>query len=284
MAVRELSEMTWEDARGLAGGRTLAVLPVGAIEAHGPHLPLATDVIIAEAMARAGADRLAARAYDVVLLPPLAYSAAPFAAAFPGTLSLRPETATALVVDIARSLASHGVAALAIANAHLDPAHLASLHAAVAACSDARASTDAGVRGRGGAAARRGGGIAVVFPDLTRKPWALRLTEEFRSGACHAGRFESSIVMAARPSLVRDALRASLPAVPHSLSVAIREGKRTFEDAGGPRAYFGDPAAASAAEGRATIAALGRILEDAVVEALATTAGAVADERAARRP
>lgn len=252
MPVWELSALTWEEARDLAGERAVAVLPVGAVEAHGPHLPLATDVVIAEAMARAGAERLAARGYDVILLPSLAYSAAPFAAAFPGTISIRPETLTALVTDIARALAAHGVRALAIANAHLDPAHLASLHEAADRTPVARSQLE----------------LTIVFPDLTRKPWALRLTEEFRSGACHAGRFESSIVMAERPAWVRDAVRSGLPEVPHSLSVAIREGKRTFEEAGGPRAYFGDPAAASVEEGRETIAVLGEILEEAVLEAL----------------
>jgi hypothetical protein len=63
-------------------------------------------------------------------------------------------------------------------------------------------------------------------------------------------------------------VRRALPANPRSLSVAIAEGKLSFEDAGGPRAYFGDPAAASAEEGRERIAALGEILADAVLEVL----------------
>ena len=142
--------MTWEEVAGLPSP-PVAVLPVGAVEAHGPHLPLATDVMIAEAMAREGGARLAARGHEVVLLPALAYTAAPFAAAFAGTLSLRPETATALVVDIGRALAAHGAAVLAIANAHLDPTHLGSLHAAVR---ELRETTP----------------LAVAFPDLTRKP------------------------------------------------------------------------------------------------------------------
>jgi creatinine amidohydrolase len=154
----------------------------------------------------------------------------------------------ALIVGAGRSLAFHGFRTLALANAHLDPAHLEALHGAV---SDLLAE-----------------GTLAVFPDLTRKPWALRLGDEFRSGACHAGRFESSVVMAARPHAVRDAARRELPANEASLAVAIREGKRTFEEAGGPRAYFGDPAAASAEEGRATIAALGAILCEAVLAAL----------------
>ena len=117
--MRELAAMTWEEVRDLDGQTLVAILPAGAVEAHGPHLPLDTDVVIATAMARAGARRLSARQYSVVILSPLAYTAAEFAAGFPGTVSLRPETVTATVVDIARSLTRHKVAVLAIANAHL---------------------------------------------------------------------------------------------------------------------------------------------------------------------
>ncbi len=60
-AVRELSTLTWPEVDALERARTVAVLPVGAIEAHGPHLPLGTDVIISRAMAAAGARRLDAR-------------------------------------------------------------------------------------------------------------------------------------------------------------------------------------------------------------------------------
>ena len=155
----------------------------------------------------------------------------------------------AFLDDIAGSLSCQGFRALAIANAHLDPEHLRSLHAA-------RDALDGS------------GGIRVVFPDLTRRPWGSRLTVEFRSGACHAGRFEGSVVLAERPHLVREDVRAMLPANPRSLATAIGEGKRTFAEAGGPRAYFGEPAAATAEEGRETVVALGAILADAVLEAL----------------
>jgi creatinine amidohydrolase len=249
ITVRELAAMTWEEVRDLESQALVAILPAGALEAHGPHLPLDTDVVIASAMARAGARRLSARQYPVVILPPLVYTAADFAAGFPGTLSLRPETVTATVVDIARSLTRHKVAVLALANAHLDPAHLRSLEAAAGEI-------------------RREGRLRVAFPNLASRPWALRLSDEFRSGACHAGQFETSIVLAERPDAVRERLRTSLTPNPSSLSVAIREGKRTFEDAGGPRAYFGAPAAATPEEGEATVETLGAILEEAVLAEL----------------
>lgn len=244
---RRFEELTWTEVERLDAGCTVALLPVGAIEAHGPHLPLATDLVIAEAMARAAAERLEAGGdLDVLLLPTLPYGAAPFAADFPGTLSVGGRAITAVIADIGNRLAGRA-ACLGLANAHLDPAHLDALRAA---------------------AAELAGRLPLAFPELTRRASAARLTEEFRSGACHAGRFETSVVMAERPDLVRDEIRRDLPSNPSSLSEAIRAGKRSFEDAGLPRAYCGDPAAATAEEGRETIAVLGTLLAEAVLAAM----------------
>ena len=245
MPVHELAQLTWEEVRDLDREHTLVVLPVGAIEAHGPHLPLDTDVVIATAMARAGARKLAERDRAVLILPALAYTAASFGAAFHGTLSISAITVTAVIVDVARSLSDQGFRLLALANVHLDPGHLTALNEAVKL-------------------ARADRLLPIVFPDLTRKPWGTRLGEEFKSGACHAGQFETSIVLHERADAVRDEVRQSLAPNPQSLSKAIKAGKRTFDAAGGPRAYFGDPAAATADEGGRLIEALGSILEEAV--------------------
>ena len=246
--MRYLAEMTFADMREMRED-AVVILPIGAIEAHGPHLPLQADVIIARAMAAAGARVLEASGFsDVVIAPPLQWTSAGFAAGFPGTLSLSPVTVTAILVDAALSLHRAGFAHILLANAHLDPAHTASLHA-------------------GARAAQELHGVVVTFPDITRKPWALRLTAEFKSGACHAGQFETSIVMAERPDLVRESIRVTLAPNPASLSQAIKAGKKTFEEAGGPSAYFGFPQGASEEEGRETIATLGSILADALVAA-----------------
>lgn len=241
--------MTWEEVRDLERGRTVAVLPIGAVEAHGPHLPLGTDVVIASAMAAAGAEEIRSGGWGAVVMPPIWYSAAPFARDFPGTVSLSGETVTRMLVEIAASLAGQGFRALAVANAHLDPAHLESL---------ARAEVEG-----------RSRGIAVVAPNLARSRNARRLTEEFRTGACHAGRFEGSVLLAEAPELVHEEVARGLPPNPASLSEAIGEGRTSFHEAGGPRAYFGWPAEATAEEGRATVAELGRILAEAVLEELA---------------
>jgi creatinine amidohydrolase len=239
--------MTWTAVGALARRRVIAILPTGAVEAHGPHLPLGTDIIIAEAMARNGAERLSARGFDALVLPALPFAPAPFAAAFPGTIDLTPETIHATVSRIAASLAAHGVLITVIANAHHDPAQVHALRAA---------------------AAETGNGGKVIFPDLTRRRWADQLTAEFRSGACHAGRYESSIVLAERPDEVDVPRMSSLAANQHSLVDAIKVGTMSFREAGGPEAYFGSPADASAEEGRQIIEVLGAIVEEAVLEAM----------------
>jgi creatinine amidohydrolase len=249
MAVYALAAMTWTEVRALPLARTVAILPTAAVEAHGPHLPLGTDIVIAEAMARSGAERLSARNLDVLIVPAIPFAPAPFAAAFAGTIDTPADATTMMVLGIARSLASHGVRVTAVANAHHDPAHVEALRAAVAR-------------------ANQEGGASIVFADLTRRRWAEKLTPEFRSGACHAGRYEGSVVLAERPDAVNTTVMQTLPPNPRSLVDAIREGHASFADAGGSNAYFGSPAEATAHEGRQIIDALGAILEEAVIEVL----------------
>jgi len=246
MSIHRLAEMTWEEVRDLDRAATVVILPVGSMEAHGPHLPLSTDTIIAEAMARSCAGALAG-SHPVVLLPPLWPTHAGFADAFPGTVSVMPGTVTAMIREMAASLAAQDFPVLAIANAHLDPGHLASLKAA---CTDPP------------------GGIRMAFVDLRRRAVAERLTEEFRTGACHAGRFEGSVVLAEQPDLMRAHVADDLKPNPSSISDAIRSGARSFAEAGGPRAYFGWPAQATAEEGHDTVRELGVLLAEAVRDAL----------------
>jgi creatinine amidohydrolase len=136
-----------------------------------------------------------------------------------------------------------GFAGVVVCNAHLEPGNLDALRQAV------REAQERGAR--------------AAFPDVTRKPHALSLGDEFRSGACHAGSYETSLVLAAEPRLVREESMRALEANPISLSVAIRDGKRSFLEAGGSHAYFGDPRAASAAEGLERYEALATIFADA---------------------
>ena len=243
-----LEEMTFEDAVAHAGA--VAFLPTGATEAHGPHLPLNTDVVIAREGAHRAALALREEGIDAIVLPPLAYAVTEFAATFGGTISLPFETAKAMIRDVILGAVRAGFSAVVLCNAHLEPDNIRALKAAM---DEAKAR-----------------GAKVAFPDVTRKPHALRLGEEFRSGACHAGRYESSLVLASRPELVR-AKRTELAPNPASLSVAIREGKKNFVDAGGPDAYFGWPADASVAEGEELYTTMADIFMSAAKELISAS-------------
>jgi creatinine amidohydrolase len=92
---------------------TTAVLPVGAVEQHGKHLPFGTDIMLAEAIAKPIAQKL-----DAYLLPPIAISASIEHRKAKGTVYLRAETLAAVVRDVATSLHESGFRRLVIVNFH----------------------------------------------------------------------------------------------------------------------------------------------------------------------
>jgi creatinine amidohydrolase len=241
--------LTWKEAQERIKSGIIAILPVGSTEAHGPHLPLATDVIISEAMSRRAAEKFITQGLDAVVLPPLSYSVTDFSADFAGTISIRKATATALIRDICMSLYDQGVKLVVIANSHLEPEHIASINEAIA---EVKAAT----------------GRPVVFPDKRRRRWAEKLTEEFRRGDCHAGAYETSLVLAAQPELVREEVRDQLVGVNISIADKIREGVTTFNEAGATEAYFGNPQAASREEGETSYEALADMLVTVTLETL----------------
>ena len=248
MAGVRMGDLPWTAVRdAIAGGAPVAaILPLGAVEAHGPHLPLVTDVVISEGMAMRAAALLEARGVRAFVLPSLAYAPAHYAAAFPGTISIGAATARAMLLDIAASLKGQGFACLGLANSHFDPANVTMLREVAAAIE----------------------GLPLAFPDFTRRKLAAALTEEFQSGACHAGQFETSLVLADRPDLVDRAAGEALADNPASLTEAFARGATTFAEAGGPEAYFGYPRRAGAAEGEASYAVMAEALADAVIDSL----------------
>jgi creatinine amidohydrolase len=242
--------MTWPEVAELARRTPIALVPTGATEAHGPHLPLQTDVIIAQGSCRRAAELLAADGIECAIAPPFYYGVTNFGMPFAGTVTVPDETLTQLVVAVCRSLATHGFNRIVFSNHHLEPAHFAAIK------EGARQVTEAG-------AAR------VAVPDVRDARWASTLTEEFRAGSRHAGSYETSLVMADRPDLVRENMRRGLSPVWIDLPGRIREGARTFKEAGSEWAYFGDPARATAEEGEAIFAALARMIAVTARELLA---------------
>jgi mycofactocin system creatininase family protein len=103
----ELAEMVWTDI-----DEPILVVPVGSCEQHGPHLPLATDTIIATQLA----DDLAHRRGDVVISPPLTITASGEHQGFPGTLSIGTEAMASVVIELVRS--AEWAAGVVIVNGH----------------------------------------------------------------------------------------------------------------------------------------------------------------------
>lgn len=238
----ELAKLTWPEAAGVLGASTVAIVPIGCTEPHGPHLPLDTDVTIALAQSRRAAELLEDEGVQVVLLPPLAYGVTNFTDGFAGRLTIQPATLWSLLEDLVQALEQQDVRQVVFSNGHLEPAHVAVLRGVA---------LDHPVRAKGKA--------QVLYADHARRRFAAMLGPDFQRGD-HAGRYETSLALAADPDSVRNELRVGLPAVELDLVGAIRAGASEFRDIGATRAYCGDPAAASPEEGRALVEKLAHII------------------------
>ena len=110
-----LDRLTWSRIADLqAGGMRMLLLPTGATEQHGPHLPVNTDTVIAERLAGA-----ASAATGIPVLPPLAFTvSAGHTGKWPGTFSLRHETFIQAINDLGDWMAATGWDRLLIVNAH----------------------------------------------------------------------------------------------------------------------------------------------------------------------
>lgn len=246
MAHFEARTLSWPRMKALAEAGAVALLPVGSTEAHGPHLPLCVDVVIAEEVCRRVARRLSR---DVVVFPAVTYSLTDFAAPFSGTVSLEAEVARGLLSGVLRGILHGGFRTIGVINHHLEPAHFRVVH-------EAGKATQAALP-----AAR------VVVVDHRRPPTGPQLGHEFMHGGSHAGRYETSLMLAAAPSLVDDAARRALPSLEIDLPGAIKQGAKNFLECGGHDAYFGAPADATADEGER----LFEILAEAAALQLETT-------------
>lgn len=234
-----------ELAAALAGPLPVAIMiAVGAIEPHGPHLPLDTDLIIS----RAACERAIARLPGVrgLTAPDVAYGVTDCAGGFAGAVGVNARTLSSYLHDVIDAWLENSAAHVCLVSNHLEPAHEEVIRAAVQRFPGERAS---------------------AATPLAKK-WARTLDDEFKRGACHAGEYETSIVMAADPEAVRTALIAGLPDVDVSLSEMLRAGKKTFVEMGLTRAYAGAPARASAAHGNEMLDRLAAMVAGEILAAM----------------
>lgn len=233
-----------------AADRSVAIIPAGSVEAHGPHLPLGTDTLISTAVARRAAEALAQRGYLAVHYPPLHYGVTDWAEGFAGTTSIGAEVIGPLVLQACLSAHRLGFDHVVLTNAHLEPGHIQTLRAVA---KDFEANTD----------------TPLLFVDKTRRAQAQKLTAEFQSGSCHAGQYETSLILAIQPELVDVSAAEALPDLELPLHEKIAAGAQNFAECGLEQAYCGAPSKATAEEGERSLAILAQMVVDAVESAAA---------------
>lgn len=243
---RRLAELTYEEVAEIVKAGAVAIVPVGSVEPHGPHLPLDTDTTISVTCAMRAADRLAAEgSVSAVVAPSVAYGVTDYASGFAGAVGVPADVLTSMLRAIARSLHATGFVHVCFVNNHLEPAHDVAVRAACEGFAE--------------------GSVSVACP-LSRR-WGRTLSDEFKRGDCHAGRYETSLVLAAE-GRVRASM-GELPSLGLSLSDAIKEGKATFAEIGMTRAYTGAPRDATRAEGEELYEKLVTMVVTEIREALA---------------
>ena len=219
---RALADQAWPDVDRLAAA-TVLVVPLGSTEQHGPHLPLGADTEVAVALA----ERLAGIRDDVVVAPPLPYGSAGEHAAFTGTLSIGADAFGQVVVELVRSADAFGGVVL--------------------------------VSGHGGNAAPLAAAVRTLHAEGRR---VLAWSPRVEGGDAHAGRTETSLLLALRPDRV--ALAAAEPGNTAPLAELLPSLRLGGVVAVAPNGVLGDPAGASAAEGDALLDTLTADLAGAV--------------------
>lgn len=226
-----LAELT-RAAVARRAAEAVAVVPVGACEQHGPHLPLGTDLMVAEHLARAAAARLAGD-LDVVVAPGIAVGYSPHHVPIGATLTAGAGTLLAQLGDVCAGLAAAGFGRIFLLNGHGGNAELVVV-------------------------AAREAGQALRVRAGAGSYWVLAWDELVAAGAQdrgrlpgHAGAFETSLVLALRPDLVDGPPRR--PGTPYRRNPAGYWGRYHAERPGAMAegdGFSDDPSAGSAEDGR----------------------------------
>ncbi len=126
----EISKLTWKEIDVLPRD-TLFFISISPMEAHGPHLPIATDFEIARKVEKEVIKLLEEKGVSCVSLPPLPLGTCRYLEGFAGTISIHWKVLHKLVLDIFKSFASYGFKYFVIINFHMDLMHIRALHKAI---------------------------------------------------------------------------------------------------------------------------------------------------------
>jgi creatinine amidohydrolase len=221
----EWAALPWTELEHVARGR-VALLPLGAVEEHGPHIATGADWHAAAELGR----RVAGSA-GLILLPAVPYGQVWSLADYPGSLSVSNETLTALITDIGAGLRLAGINGLVVLSCHLG--NITAMREA------ARRLSEQGLES-----------LYLFYPGLPEAAAAVRTTAEVSKDIVHADEIETSIFLELVPDDVdMSRAEAEWPDLPEYFQLSP-ERWRSFSSSG----VFGDPTAASAEKGQEIIA------------------------------
>ena len=242
-----LERMTYPQVERLASRTDFALLPVGPPEAHGPHLPVGTDLIAARELCERAARELAGRGTECLIAPLLSYCLAEVASPFPGTITVRAEVVAALVADICRGLARSGFRRTLIVSGHAEEENLAALRAGAEQAGKAETLAE----------------VSRWYGDALPKLLHL-LEEDHPEYDVHAGEWETALVLLRAPELVDWRVLGALPPNWGTRNISERRasGARTFPELGAPEAYCGDPRRATSKTAENLYATLGKFVAE----------------------
>ncbi len=245
---RYLAHMTWLEVDSLAKDPGVVILPLGATEQHGPHLPLATDTLIADACI-SELFRVLLEDVPAWALPTLPITKSNEHRGYAGTLALRAETLLQVVTDVGRSVAEMGFRRLLFLNAHGGNKALLEM-----ACRDLRDTFGLLCF------------LASPSPLSSADREALPALEA-RFGI-HAGTVETALIMATHPDLAKpERAQAHYPAfTSQTLNLTSPPQVGWLTRDWSPQGHFGDPSAATPKAGARYLAQAGKTLAALVQE------------------
>lgn len=235
---RNLSHYTWKEIEALDKNSGVVILPIGAIEQHGPHLPVITDTLIVTHILELTMQRLPdeVRAWA---LPAINYGKSNEHIAFPGTITLTLQTLNALLHEVAASLKRAGFRRLALLNGH--GGNVAILEATAR---DIRVAT---------------GLMCFCLQPALLVDAPFEITAQERRFGIHAGELETSMMLAIAPELVKlERAVSHFPSFPQSETPLFLFGAAStawLSNDWSPTGVFGDATLGTAEKGQVLIEA-----------------------------
>jgi len=249
-----LDELTYLEAKKLNKKESIIFLPMGPLESHGPHLPLGVDIRGAEVTCKMAAEKIIKKGFQPIIAPTMPYTLADVAMPFSGTVTLSPKTLKYFINDLSKSFAYHEFENLVIFCHHGEIPNFKAINEAVKE------------------AQKHGINIlnsSAMFEGMRENVKLIK--GKYPELDAHAGEAETALYMWKFPNLVKKDILNGLIDNWSPLRNNLASGAKDLVEAGGPQAYFGSPAKATAETGKYVYETLSDLLVQEIKNFMDTT-------------